>query len=275
VEITQRQAQKLGLKKNTRLSPFLEKCCLRLVASESFQQAEKDIVFMTGIKISRSCQHRLIEKYKFPELNVKRTVEALSVDGGKVRLRTPKGKACEWKDYKAVSLHGEVCAAFFQDNEELINWTNRQLRTGAITCLGDGHEGIWNIMAKIGEDYQRREVFFYHLVENLYKVGGSNKRLKRVKNYLWSGEIDQALAEFEGHHRKAVVNFRTYVNKHRSRMPDYSLYQELGICIGSGSVESTIKRIGLRIKISGAQWKAENVPQYLKLRCAYLNQAIV
>jgi len=58
-------------------------------------------------------------------------------------------------------------------------------------------------------------------------------------------------------------------------MPDYSLYQELGICIGSGSVESTIKRIGLRIKISGAQWKAENVPQYLKLRCAYLNEAIV
>ena len=98
MEITQRQAQKLGLKKNTRLSPFLEKCCLRLVASESFQQAEKDIVFMTGIKISRSCQHRLIEKYKFPELNVKGTVEALSVDGGKVRLRTPKGKACEWKD---------------------------------------------------------------------------------------------------------------------------------------------------------------------------------
>jgi len=34
MEITQRQAEKLGLKKNSRLSPFLEKCCLRLVASE-------------------------------------------------------------------------------------------------------------------------------------------------------------------------------------------------------------------------------------------------
>ncbi|ARI82456.1 hypothetical protein BH695_3177 [Microcystis aeruginosa PCC 7806SL] len=37
------------------------------------------------------------------------------------------------------------------------------------------------------------------------------------------------------------------------------------------SVESKIKQIGARMKIVGAQWKAENVPQYLKLRCAYLN----
>lgn len=125
------------------------------------------------------------------------------MDGGKVRLRTPRGKASEWKDYSSVSLHGEVCAAFFQDNEQLINWTNCQLKTGVITCVGDGHEGIWNLMAKIGSDYQRREVLdWYHLVENIYKLGGSNKRLKRVKNYLWFGEIDQALAEFEAIRKK-------------------------------------------------------------------------
>jgi hypothetical protein len=227
------------------------------------------------MKISRSCQHRLVENYDFPFSPARVQVKALSIDGGKVRLRTPLGQACEWKDYKAVSLHGEVCAAFFRENQELINWTNRQPTARIITCLGDGHEGIWNIMAQIGEDYQRREVLdWYHLVENLYKVGGSNKRLKRVENYLWCGETTEALAEFEGHQRKAVVNFRAYVNKHRARIPDYGLYQELGICIGSGSVESTIKRIGLRMKISGAQWKAQNVPQYLKLRCAYLNQEI-
>jgi hypothetical protein len=28
------------------------------------------------------------------------------------------------------------------------------------------------------------------------------------------------------------------------------------------------------MKIVGAQWKAENVPQYLRLRCAYLNGKI-
>ncbi|MCY7276561.1 MAG: ISKra4 family transposase, partial [Phormidesmis sp. CAN_BIN44] len=41
--------------------------------------------------------------------------------------------------------------------------------------------------------------------------------------------------------------------------------------IGSGSVESAVKQIGARIKLSGAQWKAGNVPQVLLQRCAYLN----
>ena len=86
--------------------------------------------------------------------------------------------------------------------------------------------------------------------------------------------IEMALAEFKGSQNKAVVNFQNYVQKHRQRIPDYGLYQDLGICIGSGSVESKIKQIGARIKITGAQWKAENVSQILKLRCAYLNQAI-
>ncbi|MBV8887053.1 MAG: ISKra4 family transposase, partial [Chroococcidiopsidaceae cyanobacterium CP_BM_RX_35] len=34
---------------------------------------------------------------------------------------------------------------------------------------------------------------------------------------------------------------------------------------------STIKQIGRRIKISGAQWERDNVPQVLKQRTAYLN----
>ncbi|MEG5239823.1 ISKra4 family transposase, partial [Microcoleus sp. A6-C6] len=41
--------------------------------------------------------------------------------------------------------------------------------------------------------------------------------------------------------------------------------------IGSGTVESIIKRIGFRVKISGAQWNIESVPSILSLRCAYLN----
>jgi hypothetical protein len=37
---------------------------------------------------------------------------------------------------------------------------------------------------------QRREVLdWYHLMENLHKVGGSIRRLKRVENYLWHGLV--------------------------------------------------------------------------------------
>jgi len=230
---------------------------------------------ITGIEVSKSSQHRLVEKYEFEEALGQGKIDALSVDGGKVRIRTPLGESSRWKDYKAVSLHGQVCAAFFQNNQDLLDWTNRQPLARVITCVGDGHDGVWNLMTAIGEDYQRREVLdWYHLVENLHKVGGSIKRLKRVENYLWSGEIELALEEFKNNQRPAVINFQRYVNKHQSRISDYSLYHSLGICIGSGSVESTIKRIGARIKIVGAQYSEKNVPQYLKLRCAYLNGSI-
>ena len=253
----------------------MEKCCLLLVANESFENAEEDIEMLTGIKVSGSSQHRLVKRYKFKETLVKGRINSLSIDGGKVRLRNKLGEKSQWRDYKAISLHESDCAAFFQNNEELIDWTNRQPLAPVVTCVGDGHDGVWNLITEIREDHERREVLdWFHLIENLYKVGGSIKRLKGVEKYLWSGEIELALDEFKTSKRAGVLNFQRYVNKHQARIPDYSLYQELGICIGSGSVESTIKRIGARIKIVGAQYLESNVPQYLKLRCAYLNHSI-
>lgn len=58
----------------------------------------------------------------------------------------------------------------------------------------------------------------------------------------------------------------------RHRIINYEYYQSEQICsIGSGSVESAVKRVDRRTKISGAQWKRENVPQVLAHCCAYLN----
>ena len=80
----------------------------------------------TGMAVSGSSQHRLVQRYEFKEAEGKGSIEALSVDGGNVRLRTPLGEESIWKNYKAVSLHGQVCAAFFQENDLLLGWTNRQ-----------------------------------------------------------------------------------------------------------------------------------------------------
>lgn len=97
-----------------------------------------------------------------------------------------------------------------------------------------------------------------------------------------NAEKDLAIALFNDFPKKQASNFQNYLRKHRFRIPDYQLYQELGICIGSGSVESWIKQIGSRVKIVGArreasplgQWNPKNVSQMLRLRCAYLNQDI-
>lgn len=165
--------------------------------------------------------------------------------------------------------------AFFQDNQSLLKWINQQPLSANISCLGDGHDGVWNIVEQIGTKHQRREILdWYHLMENLHQVGGSNQRLRQAENYLWQGLVDNAIAEFDEIKKKPAKNFQNYLRKHRLRIPDYQLYQELDISIGSGSVESWIKQIGSRLKIIGAQWNRKNVSQMLRLRCAYLNKDI-
>ncbi|NJK99670.1 MAG: hypothetical protein HC910_03555 [Spirulinaceae cyanobacterium SM2_1_0] len=120
---------------------------------------------------------------------------------------------------------------------------------------------------------RRKVLDWYHLVENLDKVGGSLKRLARAKAWLWQGQVSLALAEFAGLKRLQVQRFQNYLLTHRHRIPNYAHYQRFGLPIGSGAVESTIKQIAARVKLPGALWQRENVPQILRLRCAYLNQA--
>ncbi len=120
-------------------------------------------------------------------------------------------------------------------------------------------------------DHRREILDWYHLVENLGKVGGSQRRLDKVEALLWKGDVDGAIEQFNGWQHERVTRFIGYLNKHRGRIINYDYWQAEGISIGSGAIESTVKQIGLRIKITGAQWKEKNVPQVLKQRCAYLN----
>lgn len=119
----------------------MSKCCLVLSANESYQQAETDLELLTGIKVGHSSLYRLVQRSELSVAKSCKPVTALSVDGGKVRLRTEGKGACEWRDYKAVSLHGEVCGAYFQDNVALVEWVLKQPFRAMITCLGDGQSG--------------------------------------------------------------------------------------------------------------------------------------
>ena len=243
-----------------------------LSANESYQRASEDIQVLTGIKVSRGTQQRLVHRHCFEEPTGKALVEEVSIDGGKVRLRTPKGQPCQWRDYKAVNLHQRAVAARFQDNPSLISWVNQHRLNQPLICLGDGHDGIWNLFAELGSDEQRCEILdWYHLMENLGKVGGSPQRLDRVEARLWEGDVEGAIEQFANWQHERVERFIAYLTKHRHRIVNYSYFQAEGISIGSGAIESTVKQIGRRIKISGAQWKQENVPQVLKHRWFYLN----
>jgi len=247
---------------------------LLICANESYKRAEEDFWAMTGIKISHSTLHRLVKKQELDLPESRLGIQEVSLDAGKIRLRTEeKGKPCEWKDYKAVCLNGTYIGAFFQENQVLIDWINSQKLLNPFFCTGDGHQGIWNVFEDLGEPDQRREILdWYHLKENLYKVGGSLKRLQKGEKLLWSGKVAETLDLFRVLKKKVAQNFCNYIETHKNRIINYDYYQKERISsLGSGAIESGIKQIGMRVKLSGSQWNIENVPQILSLRCAYLN----
>lgn len=229
-------------------SPYLEKCCLLLSANESYARAAEDLQVLTGMAVSHSTQQRLVHRQSFDLPCVVPAVEEMSVDGGKVRLRTPKGEPSEWRDYKAVNLHQRCVSAFFQDNAKLVNWVNAQPLSTSLTCLGDGHDGIWNLYGAIGNSTQRREILdWYHLVENLGKVGGSVQRLDAAEACLWQGDVDGAIALFNDWQHERVTTFVAYLNKHRHRIVNYGYYQTekipktQTICVG-GANEAQVSK---------------------------------
>lgn len=179
LKLKAKQIHRLGLKPRSRLSPLLQKCCLRLSANESYQKAEIEIEALTGVKVGHTTQQKLVLEQDFQLPFAKQAVSEVSVDGGKVRLRGQPKAGCHWRDYKTVRLQGIYYGAFFDDNQSLVDYVNSQRLVNPLVCLGDGHDGVWNLVKEFGqsENFERWEILdWYHLKENLYKVGGSLKR---------------------------------------------------------------------------------------------------
>ena len=135
------QALRLGLDAYQRLSPMLEKCCLRLSANESYQKAEGEIAALMGVRVSHSTLQRLVQRTEVECPTARQKVTQVSVDGGKVRLRSPtKGQPCHWLEYKSARVEGLYYGATFQANLELTDWLNTQPLCTPLVCLGDGHD---------------------------------------------------------------------------------------------------------------------------------------
>ncbi len=211
------------MKLRSRISPHLERCALLLSANESFLNAETDIEVLTGLKVSHGTQHRMATENQLAWSQSPAPVSDLSLDGGKVRLRTPLGEASQWRDYKAVALHGQVCGAAFQENEALAQWVRQQPLATQVSVVGDGHPGVWKLAADCVDDDRRDEVLdWYPLMENRHQVGGFNQRLEAVRSHLWLGDVEAARTEFRDWRALSVLNFESYLERHQERLPNYA-----------------------------------------------------
>ena len=48
--------------------------------------------------------------------------------------------------------------AWFQENEQLVEWVNQQSFDTVLNCVGDGHPGIWNLMNQFNRGGETRQI---------------------------------------------------------------------------------------------------------------------
>jgi hypothetical protein len=151
----------------------------------------------------------------------------------------------------------------------LSDWVNAQPLAHPLDCLGDGHPGIWKLFENVASADERFEILdWYHLKENLFKVGGSLKKILQAEALLWHGNLDAVLEVFKNARLKPAQNFCDYLKQHASRIVNYAYFQCMTLSpspIGSGSVESAVKQIDQRLQLTGALWNPVNVNRMLAI----------
>jgi hypothetical protein len=255
-------------------------CCLRSSANVSYQHAEQDIALLTGMRVSAKTQQRLVQRQSWEELAdaANEDVAEMSIDGGNVKLTSGTKDNPDWRQYKAVRMNSKgESRAWFQDNDSLVQTLSARPLAEIVVCLGDGHDGIWNLHeAIVPLPEQRIEILdWYHLKENLYKLSSAEVDREQIEADLWRGDIVSALTTLNHCTSHEAKCFRDYLTKHQSRIPNYDYYATEELCsVGSGAVETLVKQIDRRLQISGARWEANHVPKVLAQRCAYINEEL-
>jgi hypothetical protein len=116
-----------------------------LSANESYQRAEADLATLTGVTMSHSTLQRLVQRASWAYPMLEDELTEMSLDGGMIRVRTPVGDPSEWREYKALQVEDQLSLAGFKDNAQMIDWAGQQSWAEAVSCLGDGHDGVGGI----------------------------------------------------------------------------------------------------------------------------------
>lgn len=154
-----------------------------------------------------------------------------------------------------------------------------------IVFLGDGAEWIWprveQLIWRLGISPDRAEQIldYYHNTQNLYKLVQLQPKLsekeqqtiyKKWKRFLWYGHLDllrqDVLPALRGKKRQQALTVLAHFDQHAQRMR-YDHFKKQGLPVGSGHVESAIRRVvNLRLKAPGTFWKETQAEHFLFLR---------
>jgi len=200
-----------------------------------------------------------------------------------------EGVAC--KDHLPIydATMGKIDFAFDLLEEYLSNM-NISNADRVVFC-GDGARSYWKriepMMNRLGVVNHHEVIDYTHAKQNLNEIiemlpkkltaKEVSKITEEWKDLLWQGRVDEINAQIKKQisypkkREKALAKFENYFKRNRERV-QYASLQKQNLPIGSGCVESAIRRIvNLRMKSPGIFWKKETAERMLFLRSQLLS----
>lgn len=151
-----------------------------------------------------------------------------------------------------------------------------------LVLLGDGAEWIWNLVAQ--HFPQAIQILdWFHASEHLMPVAQAafaadtdrSRWVSQMKHLMWHGHIETVIEAIDQLattcSQDILRTTASYFDSHKKRMR-YAHFRQQGYQIGSGTIESAAKQIGMmRMKVPGAIWNEDNARIVAKARAAYLS----
>lgn len=156
--------------------------------------------------------------------------------------------------------------------------------------VGDGAGWIWDrideLITQLGFERARvtEVVDFYHAVQRIHAVAEELKGWRANEKAIWTkqmrrkllrGKLDEVRVGLHqlcrGRNAKKIRSLVRYFDRHAARM-NYAGYKQRGIPLGSGAVESCIRRVvNLRLKGNGIFWAERRAEGLLHMRAQLLS----
>jgi hypothetical protein len=245
-------------------------------------------------------QQVAVERVSLPPAGQDHTQRlGISLDGGKVNVR---GEG--WKEFKAgavyeVEMRSELDPVT-QEHEERAHgvkmtyravlgsvadfapalWglaVDRRVPQAAdVAVTADGAEWIWNLAADYFPD-SVQIVDWYHATEHLahaaealypHDEDAAHRWQRERRQDLYLGAVHKITQPLE---QAGQASWAQYFHTHARRMR-YQTCQEQGYPIGSGTIESGIKRFKHRLTGPGMRWSRPGAERMLALRGAVMSQ---
>lgn len=266
-------------------------------SSSSWRQVQAHGTRLARYQLAQQAQVAVERTVLPPAGRDHRRRQGVSLDGGKAHIR---GEG--WKEFKVGTVydvvieperdletgewvdqaHGTNMAyrAVLGSAEEFgpALWAlavERQVPQAAdLSVTADGAEWIWNLTADYFPD-SVQVVDWFHAAEHVAQAATALYPNEEASAQRWNRERRRAL--FLGRtqaitrplEQAGLPGLAQYFHTHQRRM-QYHEFRERGYPIGSGTVESGIKRFKQRLSGPGMRWSRRGAEQMLLLRAASL-----